>query len=161
MVARWPDSTPTPVAIESLALPFLGIPSSKSGQARQDRLRASVSFHAAASRWILALVAVLLISAVADAQLTRPATITFQDNSFNEDGFIVMRMTGPCGPPGPFVPVATLGPGVTTYLDPVSPFPYACYRAHATLSGVGDSPDSNDYGTSLPMAAPRHRLGRR
>jgi len=97
---------------------------------------------------------------IADAQ-TRPATITFTDNSFNEDGFVVMRKTGVCGAPGVFTAVATLGPGVTTFNDPVSPFPYACYRAHATLSGVGDSGDSNDFGTSLPMSAPkRHGLRR-
>jgi hypothetical protein len=103
----------------------------------------------------------LIVPVLADAQLTRPATITFTDNSFNEDGFALLRMTGVCGAGGTFIQIATLAPGVTTYNDTVSPFPYACYRVHATLSGVGDSPDSNDYGTSLPMHAPsRHGLRR-
>jgi hypothetical protein len=58
------------------------------------------------------------------------------DNSANEDGFKIERMTGATGA---FVPIATVGASVTSYTDPnLSEGTYYCYRVKA-FNSAGDS----------------------
>lgn len=107
-------------------------------------------------------VALLLMApALASAQGVRQALVTWQNNATNADGNTLSRKDAHCSVPGPFVDLAFLAPTATSYLDPTSPFPYACYHVRATAAGVVDSGLSNDGGTTLPAqaAATRgHRL---
>jgi hypothetical protein len=63
--------------------------------------------------------------------------LAWVDNSGNEDGFKIDRMTGTSGV---FVPIATVGANVTSYSDPnLSDGTNYCYRVKA-FNSAGDSP---------------------
>ena len=62
--------------------------------------------------------------------------LAWVDNSANEDGFKIERMTGTTGA---FAPIATVGPNVTSYTDPnLSDGTNYCYRVKA-FNSAGDS----------------------
>ncbi len=63
--------------------------------------------------------------------------LAWVDNSANEDGFKIDRLTGATGA---FVPIATVGANVTSYTDPnLSYGTNYCYRVRA-FNSAGDSP---------------------
>ena len=68
-------------------------------------------------------------------------TLTWTDNSTNEDGFAIERETGPTGT---FAQIATVGPNVTSYTDSglMSGATY-CYRVWA-FNVIGNSASSNE-----------------
>lgn len=73
--------------------------------------------------------------------------LSWQDNSFSESGFVIERRTGG----DPFVPIAAVGPNVTSYPDTgLSAGTTYFYRVRAT-SPSGDSPYSDEAaGATLP-----------
>src|SRR3972149_2099587 len=59
-------------------------------------------------------------------------TLTWQDNSNNESGFIIERGNGVQGPTGLFIPIGSVGENVTTYIDQnVVPTAQYSYRVFA------------------------------
>jgi hypothetical protein len=76
------------------------------------------------------------------------------------DGFIIQRKDAHCLAGGTFVDIAQVVSAVP-FVDPVSPFPYACYRVRATLSGAADSQNSNEAGVAIPQSGGSSRVGLR
>jgi len=73
-------------------------------------------------------------------------TLTWIDNSNNEDGFKIERKTGQSGA---FAEIAQTAADVATYADTVSDNQTYCYRLKA-FNAAGDSPYSNEAcGTAL------------
>jgi hypothetical protein len=96
---------------------------------RQVKLREFINKRSIA----LLLMALSLSREVFAAQLQ----LAWVDNSANEDGFKIDRMTGTSGV---FVPIATVGANVTSYTDPnLSDGTNYCYRVKA-FNSAGDSP---------------------
>jgi hypothetical protein len=115
--------------------------------------------------WLVAvglgvLVLVIAVPMRVNAQC-RTAVLTWDDNSSNEDGFVIQRKNDHCSATGSFADIGSVGASTPTFTDACSPFPYACYRVRATLSGVGDSENSEEVGTVLPARAGRRGLSRR
>src|SRR5262249_6808151 len=92
---------------------------------------------------LLALVVSPVISIA--AQLT----LTWTDNSSNEDGFAIERDTGPTGT---FTQIATTGPNVTSYIDSgLTSGTTNCYRVRA-FNSAGFSDYSNQGCATAPQA---------
>jgi len=93
--------------------------------------------------FVLVLTAVLWPVESDAAQLT----LTWTDNSTNEDGFAIERKTGPTGT---FAQIATVGPRVTSYVDSgIASVTTYCYRLLA-FNTAGNSAYSNEAcGTTL------------
>ncbi|HYQ97646.1 MAG TPA: fibronectin type III domain-containing protein, partial [Candidatus Nitrosocosmicus sp.] len=83
-------------------------------------------------------ISLLLLSlSVSREALAAQLQLAWVDNSANEDGFKIDRMTGATGA---FVPIATVGANVTSYTDPnLSYGTNYCYRVRA-FNSAGDSP---------------------
>jgi hypothetical protein len=123
-------------------------------------MRPALGFVLAVILLAVALVVLLMMTTPAAAQ-TRAVPLFWLDNSGEETSFILQRRTGHClTPTGTYADLVTLPPGTEQYIDSTSPLPYACYRIRAT-SGSGDSPQSNEAGTSLPQRQGRRGLSRR
>jgi hypothetical protein len=102
----------------------------------------------------------ILVTPVVAAAQVRQVTIIWTGNG--GDGFILQRKDAHCSVPGTFADIAQLPAGGVLFVDLASPFPYACYRARATLGGAPDSSNSNEAGTLLPQSGGRaHGLSRR
>lgn len=102
------------------------------------KMKTTISILAA-----LVMSGLLMFAAATPQVIPLPSlTLTFTDNSTNEDGFKIER--GGASASGPFSQLpATLAPNVTTYVD--TPLPDAttfCYRVRAFNTG-GDSAYSN------------------
>ncbi len=67
-------------------------------------------------------------------------TLTWQDNSDNEDGFKIERKSGPTDT---FGEIATVGANVTTYTDNVADGQQRCYRVRA-FNAAGNSAYTNE-----------------
>src|SRR2546427_5135707 len=97
----------------------------------------------------------LVLAALVLAAMIRPAesgasllTLSWTDNSTNEDGFTIERETGSTGT---FALIATVGPGVTSFADSglASATTY-CYRVQA-FNVAGDSAYSNQACGTTPQ----------
>jgi hypothetical protein len=99
-------------------------------------------------RAILAALLGLMAPSVAVAD-TWVVSLTWTNNG--GDGFTIQRKDAHCLVDGTFVDIAHVLPGVP-FADGFSPFPHACYRVRATLSGAVDSADSNDASVPLPQS---------
>lgn len=93
--------------------------------------------------------------------MARQVVLTWTDTSNNEDGFTIERKDVACSTPGPFTAIGSVGPNITTYTDPASPLPYACYRVKATSATLGDSGYSNEALASVPQHGGQRRGLRR
>jgi len=69
-------------------------------------------------------------------ELTKTARLSWKDNSGNENGFRIYRITG-----NQKIKIAELGPDTTTYIDKDAP-PKACYLIVAFNSAGESSPTS-------------------
>jgi len=87
-----------------------------------------------------------------DAFLNGVATVwvTWTDNSFNEDGYRVARAPSK---DGPFITIATLGAGRTTFADgsPIANHEEVCYEVVAFNKNGGAEPSNIDC-TAFPFA---------
>src|SRR4026208_2088367 len=82
------------------------------------------------------IVLVLLALSLSGEALAAQLQLAWVDNSGNEDGFKIDRMTGTTGV---FVPMATVGANVTSYTDPnLLDGTNYCYRVKA-FNSAGDS----------------------
>src|SRR5262249_40010223 len=93
---------------------------------------------------------VVLLLAVASPVTSYAAqlTLTWTDNSSNEDGFAIERDTGPTGA---FTQIATTGPNVTSYIDSGLPSGSTnCYRVRA-FNSAGFSDYSNQGCATAPQ----------
>ena len=82
------------------------------------------------------IVLVLLALSLSGEALAAQLQLAWVDNSGNEDGFKIDRMTGTTGV---FVPIATVGANVTSYTDPnLLDGTNYCYRVRA-FNSAGDS----------------------
>src|SRR5437870_373542 len=94
--------------------------------------------------FVLVLTAVLWPVESDAAQLT----LTWTDNSTNEDGFSIERKTGPTGT---FAQIATVGPRVTSYIDSgIASVTTYCYRLLA-FNTAGNSAYSNEACGTTPQ----------
>jgi hypothetical protein len=112
--------------------------------------------------WLAVLLLLLAMPVVAAAQ-TRTATLTWVTNLPLGDNQIIQRRAGHClTPTGTWADLITVAPDATSYVDIASPFPYACYRVRAVMTGQPDSANSNENGTVLPHeSSRRHGIPRR
>jgi len=79
-------------------------------------------------------------------------TLTWTDNSDNEDGFRIHRKTGIAGDWGN---IQNVGANVTTWTDTVPENQQFCYRVKAFRAGIEDSGFSNEAcGTAVIQEAP-------
>src|SRR5437016_2167747 len=106
--------------------------------------------------FVLVLTAVLWPVESEAAQLT----LTWTDNSTNEDGFAIERKTGPTGT---FAQIATVGPRVIRYIDSgIASVTTYCYRLLA-FNTAGNSAYSNEACGTTPqtfgLAVARAGLG--
>jgi len=69
-------------------------------------------------------------------ELTKTAHLSWKDNSANESGFRIYRITG-----NQKIKIAELGPDITTYIDKDAP-PKACYLVVA-FNSAGESPPTS------------------
>jgi hypothetical protein len=113
-------------------------------------------------RW-LAVPLLLLAAPVVAAAQTRTATLTWTAVPPLGDNQIIQRRTGHClTGTGTWADLATVAADATSFVDTASPFPYACYRVRAVLSGQPDSANTNEDGTVLPHeSSKRHGIPRR
>ena len=83
------------------------------------------------------------------AQVQSSATLTWQDNSNNEDGFGI-EMLSPTG--GDFTEIGTVGPNITQYRLTLSGYygDMFCFRVFA-FNAAADSADSNIACKTLPQ----------
>jgi hypothetical protein len=85
------------------------------------------------------------------------ATLTWQDNSTNEMGFIVERKSDPAGCAGvvPFVVLGSVGANIKTYVDAtiLDNTPY-CYRVQAWNTVDGTAGGTKQY--SVGYAGPTY-----
>ncbi len=92
---------------------------------------------------LFAVVFFLLVAAQLEAQtVTYEHTLTWQDNSDNEDGFKIERKT-PSIPGDTFGEIGQVGADVTSYVDVVSDGQQRCYRVRA-FNAAGDSGYTNE-----------------
>ena len=104
------------------------------------------------------IISLLLFLALADTSSARTQNVTFtlswEDNSNNEDGFVLQRREGRQG--SQFVDVATVGAGVVsaedTITESVGNVTY-CYRVLA-YNGAGRSGSSNEVCKTTPAIGP-------
>jgi len=76
-------------------------------------------------------------------------TLTWTDNSTNEDGFAIERKTGSTGT---FAQIATVGPNLTSYTDSAAAsMTTYCYRV-AAFNVAGDSPYSSEACGTTPQS---------
>jgi len=81
--------------------------------------------------------------------------LAWTDNSYDEDGFRIERMTGGGGT---WAEVGTAGPDATAYRDPgLSDNTAYVYRVRA-YNNAGESPYSNEAGVTTPEYRPRLRV---
>ena len=76
------------------------------------------------------------------SQTTYEHSLSWTDNSDNEDGFKIERKT-PAIPGDNFGEIQQVGPNVITYTDTVTTGQERCYRVRA-FNASGDSPYSNE-----------------
>jgi hypothetical protein len=114
------------------------------------------------TRHWLAVPLLLAAPVVTEAQ-TRTATLTWTVTSPLGDNQIIQRRAGHClTAVGTWADLITVAPDATSYIDIASPFPYACYRVRAVLTGQPDSANTNEDGTVLPHeSSKRHGIPRR
>lgn len=98
-------------------------------------------------KFLLTIAMVLLMATVAHAT---SFTVTWTDNSVNEDGFILERKQGVGGV---FTQVATLGADVTTFGDTTPDVQVYCYRVKA-FNIAEESAYSNEACGTGPIGAP-------
>lgn len=94
------------------------------------------------------LLAIVLALALVAAEASA-ATLSWVDNSDNEEGFRVYRAQGVGGT---FTEIAVVGPNVTTYTDPLGG-PGFCYRVTA-YNSAGESQPSNNACLLLMVPTP-------
>lgn len=101
---------------------------------------------------VLCTAACLLLAApAADAA---KATLTWQDNSSNEQGFNVQRKIEACAGAAAFAPLAQTAPNVAAYVDlAVAEGGTYCYRVNA-YNTAGVSAWSNAAGITIPYTIP-------
>jgi hypothetical protein len=101
-------------------------------------------------RILIALALAFSLASVAEAQGIR-GTISWVDNSDNEDGFRVERKEGVAGT---FAPIATLPVDAVSYVDePLNPNTEYCYRIVAfNAVGEGVSPEACATTPAVPVA---------
>ena len=105
-------------------------------------------FHS--PRWPIFLILALLVAAVTWHEQVDAAqlTLTWTDNSDNEDGFRIERKTGTSGT---FAQIATVGANVTSYIDSgLTSGTIFCYRLLA-YNVAGDSAYSNEACGTTPQ----------
>jgi len=105
-------------------------------------------FHS--PRWPIFLILALLVAAVTWHEQVDAAqlTLTWTDNSDNEDGFRIERKTGTSGT---FAQIATVGANVTSYIDSgLTSGSTFCYRLLA-YNVAGDSAYSNEACGTTPQ----------
>ena len=92
----------------------------------------------------ICLTLLLLLAAIAqpgEVVAARPLTLTWVDNSTNEDGFKIERKTGTSGT---FAQIATVGAKVTSYIDStLTAGTTYCYQVRA-FNTAGNSDYSNE-----------------
>lgn len=102
----------------------------------------------------LAAVLALALASQASAQVvTFKATLTWADNSNNEDGFKIEK-AGSAG--GVYTQLATVGPNVLSYVDTgIAPGATVCYRVSAFNVAGSSAPSTAVCATApAPPAAP-------
>jgi hypothetical protein len=109
------------------------------------------------TRALLMALLILLAPSVAAAAVWS-VSLTWTSNG--GDGFIVQRKNAHCLVGGTYNDIAQQASAVP-FVDVASPFPYACYRVRATLTGAADSQQSNEAGVVLPQSGGAARAGLR
>lgn len=104
-------------------------------------------------RWLgVLLAAVALVVGGAPAAHAASATLTWTDNSTNEDGFHAQRKADICAGPAAFVEVAHINANIVTYVDgSVVEGGAYCYRVNA-FNTAGESDWSNTAGIVIPYS---------
>ena len=93
----------------------------------------------------------------ATAQTFSRIVLSWQDNSDNEDKFIIVRKTGAGGK---YSLRASLGADVTSYLDTGLSENTTYYYRVGALNDAGASPYSNEYSAKTPISVPEyHAVG--